>query len=259
MSDLISMIWIELVKAIRSRMPLWTALGALFMPIGIAFLIFLARNPEISNQLGLMGNKANLMTYSSIDWPAYLTFTSQMVAAGEFFVLVLSISWIFGREFADGTLKDILAVPVPRLSIVLAKFILVVIWAAVLSVLILLASLGMGALIGLPGGSSGVMLPGGLLVLETAGLVLLGVLPFAFFASVSRGYLLPLGMSVLVLIAVNLVLVLGCGAYFPWAVPLLFTQGKGALLPISYWIVLFTSLAGMFITYLWWMYADHKR
>ena len=34
-----------------SRMPLWTALGSLFMPLGMAFLIFVARNPEISNSL----------------------------------------------------------------------------------------------------------------------------------------------------------------------------------------------------------------
>ncbi len=42
MNNLSDMIWIELRKAIRSRMPLWTALGSLFMPLGIAFLIFVA-------------------------------------------------------------------------------------------------------------------------------------------------------------------------------------------------------------------------
>ena len=44
MYNLSDMVWIETRKAIRSRMPLWTALGALFMPLGVAGLIFLADN-----------------------------------------------------------------------------------------------------------------------------------------------------------------------------------------------------------------------
>ena len=40
MNNLSNMLWVELRKAIRSRMPLWTALGSLFLPFGIAFLIF---------------------------------------------------------------------------------------------------------------------------------------------------------------------------------------------------------------------------
>ena len=40
MNNLSDMIWIEQRKAIRSGMPLWTALGSLFMPLGIGFLIF---------------------------------------------------------------------------------------------------------------------------------------------------------------------------------------------------------------------------
>jgi hypothetical protein len=37
MNNLFDMLWIETRKAIRSKMPLWTALGSLFMPFGIAF------------------------------------------------------------------------------------------------------------------------------------------------------------------------------------------------------------------------------
>ncbi len=44
MNSLADMIWVEWRKAARSRMPLWTVLASLFMPLGIAFLIFVARN-----------------------------------------------------------------------------------------------------------------------------------------------------------------------------------------------------------------------
>ncbi len=259
MNNLSDMIWIELRKAIRSRMPLWTALGSLFMPLGIAFLIFVSKNPEISQKLGLISAKANLIAYSATDWPTYLGFFGQIVAAGEFFLLVLAVSWVFGREFADGTLKDMLAVPVQRSSILLAKFIVVAVWSAELTTVIFIAGLVMGAIIQLPGDSLRVILQGSALVVITACLVIGVVMPFALFASVGRGYLLPMGLAVLTLMMANLVAILGWGEYFPWAVPMLYAQGKSSLTPISYWIVFFTSLAGMIATYLWWKYADQNR
>jgi ABC-2 type transport system permease protein len=260
MKALPDMVWIELRKAIRSRMPLWTALGSLFMPLGMAFLIFVARNPEISQKLGLVGAKANLMSYSATDWPAYLVIFAQVIGAGGFFLFVLAISWVFGREFADGTLKDLLAVPVHRAAILLAKFIVVAAWSGMLTLLILLVGLVTGALLQLPQGSTSATLQGSLNIAITAGLVFLVVTPFALFASLGRGYLLPLAMAVLALIAANLVMVIGWGEYFPWAIPVLYTQGSGAsLTPASFWIVLLTGLAGMAGTYLWWKYADQSR
>ncbi len=259
MNNLFDMIWIEERKALRSKMPLFTVLGSLLMPLGIAFLIFLARNPQFSQQLGLLSAKANLMAYSATDWPTYLVFSGQIIAAGGFFLFTLAISWVFGREFADGTLKDILAVPVSRLTILLAKFIVVAAWSAVLTLVILLLSLAMGALIHLPQATFSVLLQGSVLVVVTACLVLAIVLPFALFASVGRGYLLPIGVAIVSLILANLVVVLGLGEYFPWAVPGLYAQGKSALAPVSYWIVGITGLAGIAATYVWWKFADQSR
>jgi len=259
MNNLSDMIWMELRKAIRSRMPLWTALGSLFMPLGIAFLIFVARNPEISQKLGLISAKANLVAYSATDWPTYLGLFGLLIAAGGFFLFVLIISWTFGREFADGTLKDMLAVPVQRSSILLAKFIVVAVWSAVLAMVILVAGLVMGAIIKLPGGSVNVIFQGSALVVIAACLAIVVVMPFALFASVGRGYLLPLGMAVLMMMMTNLVAIMGWGEYFPWAVPGLYAQGKSSLTAISYWIAFLTGPAGMIATYLWWKYADQNR
>ncbi len=259
MNNLADMIWIESRKAIRSRMPLWTALGSLFMPLGIAFLIFVSRNPAISQQLGLVSAKADLLAYAGTDWPAYLGFLGEMVAAGGFLLFILVISWVFGREFVDGTLKDMLAVPVQRSSILLAKFVVVAVWSAALTMVSLAAGLAMGAIIGLPGGSIGVLLHGSAVMVIMGCLVIVVTLPFALFASVSRGYLLPIGLAILTLMMTNLVALLGWGEYFPWAVPGLLAQGKSSLTPISYWIVLLTGLAGVVATHLWWKYADQNR
>jgi ABC-2 type transport system permease protein len=229
------------------------------MPFGMAFLIFVARNPEVSAQLGLVSAKANLLAYSATDWPAYLKLQSQVIAAGGFFFSVLAIAWVFGREFADGTLKDMLAVPVPRSKIVVAKFGVAVAWSAVTTVVVLISGLVVGALLRLPGGSAGSILAGVLGISIAAGLAIVTVLPFALFASVGRGYLLPLGAAVLTLMAANLVALLGWGAYFPWAVPLLFAMGKDTLPPVSYAIVLLTGALGVVATDLWWRSADQNR
>lgn len=85
------------------------------------------------------------------------------------------------------------------------------------------------------------------------------VLPFALFASIGRGYMLPIGVAVVTLMLTNLLAIAGWGELFPWAVPGLFAQGKEILPPISFWIVIVTGLAGMTTTYLWWMYSDQTR
>jgi len=259
MKDLPDMIWIETRKALRSRMPLFTCLGSLFMPLGIAFLIFVATNPEIAQKLSLVGAKANLMAYATTNWPAYLGLQAQMIAAGGFFLFCLITCWLFGREFADGTLKDLLAVPVPRSSILLAKFVVAAAWSAAVAALIFLVGLVAGALMGLPQASADVLLQGSLTVAVTTCLVIAVVMPYAFFASVGRGYLLPIGLAVLALMLANLVVVLGWGEYFPWAVPGLYAQGKGTLGPIGYPIAILTGVAGMIGTILWWKYADQNR
>ena len=148
MSELGGMVWVETRKALRSRMPLWTALAALFFPLGVGFLIFVSRNPEISKKLGLISAKADLVAFSGTDWTAFLNFASQMTAIGGFMLLIFIISWVFGREFADGTLKDLLAVPVRRSSILLAKFIVTWVWSLGLTGVILTATLLMGARLG---------------------------------------------------------------------------------------------------------------
>jgi ABC-2 type transport system permease protein len=259
MNDLLSMIWVELLKAIRSRMPLWTALGSLLMPLGIAFLIFVSRNPEISQQLGLVSAKANLMAFSGTDWPTYLGVYAQIVGAGGLILFILILSWIFGREFADGTLKDMLAVPVQRGSIVLAKYVVSAIWCETMVLVIFIAGMVMGVILKLPGNPTAVFLEGIALMLKASVLVFAAVTPFAFFASIGRGYLLPIGVAMLMMIAVNLIVILGRGEYFPWSVPMIYAQGKEALMPVSFWIVFLTGLLGVLGTYLWWKYADQNR
>ncbi len=260
MRDLANAVWIELRKATRSRMPLFTALGLLVLTFGLAFLMFIYKYPTFARSIGLISAKANLAG-GAATWPYYLGILGQAIAIGGLLLFSLVESWVFGREFADGTLKDLLAVPVARATILLAKFLVVVLWSLLLTVMLFLVSLLLGAAIGLSQGTAEVFWHGTTTLAVAACLVIVDVFPFAFFASVGRGYLLPMGVTLLVLVLGNVVAIAGWGNYFPWAVPALYAEvtGKGNLEAASYLLVLFTVLAGMAGTYLWWRWADQSR
>lgn len=262
MNDLRNAIWIELRKATRSRMPRFTALGLLLLPLGIAFIMFVVKDPEFARKVGLISTKANLMGRAA-NWLSYLSLLAQSVAAVGLIFFSLMMSWVFGREFADGTLKDLLAVPVSRVTILMAKYIVVALWCMAATIIIIIAGLFLGVVIGLPGGTSELLMQGITTMVTTACLVTIDVLPVAFFASVGRGYLLPMGVVILTLILANLVVIAGWGSYFPWSVPGLYTQAMGSqnsnLEPVSYLIVIITGLAGIAGTCLWWQFADQSH
>ena len=260
MRDLTNAVWIELRKAARSRMPLFTAMGFLVLACGLAFLMFIYKYPTFARSVGLISEKANL-SGGAPTWPYYLGILGQALSIGGLLLFSLVESWVFGREWADGTLKDLLAVPVARATILLAKFLVVVLWSLLLAGMLFLVSLLLGAAIGLSQGTPEVFWPGTMTVAVATCLVIVAVFPFAFFASVGRGYLLPMGVVLLVLVIGNVVAIAGWGTYFPWAVPALYARlaGEGHLEAVSYVLVLLTGLAGLAGTYLWWKCADQNR
>ena len=149
----------------------------------------------------------------------------------------------------------------PRATILLAKFLVVVLWSLLLTVMLSLVCFLLGAAIGLSQGTTEVFWNGTATLAVAVCLVIVDVFPFAFFASVGRGYLLPMGVVLLVLLLGNVVAVAGWGNYFPWAVPALYVErtGRVNLELASYLLVLITGLAGMVGTYLWWRWADQNR
>jgi ABC-2 type transport system permease protein len=240
-------------------MVLWTLIASMLMPLGVGFLIWVSKNPEISQKLGLVGAKANLVAFAAIDWPSYAALFGQVIGAGGFFLAIFVISWIFGREFIDGTLKDMLAVPVQRSFILLAKFIVMAVWSALLTLAIFAAGMLIGVLLRLPGGSINAVLRGAATTAAAGLMVILVVMPFALFASVGRGYLLPIALAMVALLFANLMIVLGRAVYYPWAIPMLYAEGKTPLPPVSFAIVLLTGLVGWISTDYWWKHADQSR
>jgi len=261
MDDLANALWIELRKARRSRVPLFTLLGFLILPLVGALLMVIYKDPEFARNVGLISAKANLVG-GSADWPFYLTIFVQGIAIGGFMLFSLVGTWVFGREFADGTLKDLLAVPVSRTVVVLAKFVVLALWCLALTVTVYAVGLVLGVAVGLPQGTAGLLVQASTTLMVVTCLVIVVVMPVALLASVGRGYLAPLGITALILALANVIGLLGWGSYFPWSIPMVVAElgVKGeSVEPVSYVVVFLTGLAGIMGTCLWWSRADQSR
>ena len=182
---------------------------------------------------------------------------------GGAILFALITAWVFGREYSDHTAKEILALPTPRWVIVAAKFVLTAIWILGLVVLVFVVALGIGTAVDIPGWSRELGETTFWTVLVTAGLTFM-LMPFvAFFASSGRGYLPPMGWTIVILVFANIVSVLGWGEWFPWAVPLLVskmvTTNADQVGVYSYLLVLLAFIVGVAATVAWWQSADQTR
>jgi ABC-2 type transport system permease protein len=262
MSNLRQAIWVELLKVRRSRMPLISALGFALAPLAGGFFMLVMKDPALAQRMGMISAKAQIVA-GAADWPTYFSLLAQAVAVGGILLFSLLASWVFGREWSDHTLKDLLALPTPRRSIVLAKFVVTGLWALLLALVVYLLGLVVGALVGLPPASTQVFVQGTLTLAGAAALTILLVPPVAFFAGVGRGYLAPMGAAIFLLILAQVIAAAGWGEYFPWSVPALHAgmagPEMGQMEAISYGLVLLTALAGIAATLLWWERADQTN
>jgi ABC-type transport system involved in multi-copper enzyme maturation permease subunit len=257
MTALLAALQVEGLKLRKSKM-LWTVLAAFTLaPLMGGFFIFILKNPEFAKSAGLLGAKAQIAGEAT--WPSYFSLLAQIIAVGGILVFGFVASWVFGREYTDRTIKDLLALPYHRSIIAIAKFLAIFITTSLLSVYVVVCGILIGGAIGLSGWSSAVLLEGLLVLLITALLTISLSTPVAFFASWGKGYLAPLGFVVLMVVFSQIIAAVGYGDYFPWSIPALFSgiTGEGqSLRASSFLIVVFTSLTGFVGTLAWWLYAD---
>lgn len=246
-------------KTLASPVPWATGLVGLLFPLVGALFMLIVRDPEGARALGILGTKARLSGLTA-DWPSYLSFINQAMAAGFLFLSALFTSWIFGREWSDRTLKLLLATPAGRGRVVGAKFVVITVWGIGTLLLMGAAAWGLGTWLDLP--DSRALTAGWVVRFTVGGLLTLALAPWvAFFAGVGRGYLLPVAWTMTTLVAAQLAAVLGWGAWMPWAIPALIALAPPDLPvgPEGVFLVLGSGLAGGAATALFWQRADHQR
>lgn len=261
MNAFLSALWTEALKARRSKVSLITAGGYLIMPVIAGLFLFILKDPEQARSMGLISVKAQI-TAAVADWPTFFGILTMGVGIAGSILFAIITAWVFGREFSDHTVKELLALPTSRGIIVSAKFVLTALWILGLTLFIFIVALGIGAIINIPGWSpelawtsfSDLMLAAFLSTMLT---------PFvALFASVGRGYLPPMGWAFLSMALAQIVSVMGWGDWFPWAVPGLLSSLMGPRTEIalhSYLVVLLACVIGIVATFMWWRSADQTR
>jgi len=255
-------LWMEILKVRRTKIFPISLYFFIFIGIMMGFLMFVARHPEIANRSATLRTKTSFLPGS--DWNAFYELIIQLVLTLGVVGSGVITSWVFGREFSDRTVKDLLALPVPRSTIVLSKLIILFVWNILLSLCFLAATIISGLLLQVPGWSGTALTPFLVTFMVCAILNSLLIAPVAFIASAGRGYILPISFVILILILTQLMFVglPDFAFWFPWALPAIFSGVAGEVLPspgyISYVIFTLTVLAGFFGTIAWWWYADHK-
>lgn len=249
----------EILKSRRSRVPWGVAIGFTLAPLVMGLFMVILQDPERASSLGLLGAKAQL-TAGTADWPTYLDLLGQAVAVGGAVLFAFLTAWVFGREFADRTIRGLLANPTRRRTIVLAKALVVLIWGTAISTWVIALGLAIGALIGLPGWSS---LDAGRAIGSIALAAVLTVLLQSWaglLASAGRGYIAPLAWTVGMVALAQILTVLGWGSWFPWAIPAILAGAGGTSVePVTLGgliALIVVAAAGLVATASWWQRAD---
>ena len=173
-------------------------------------------------------------------------------------------SCLFSREYSDGTVKDLLSLPISRAKILNAKFSCYIIWCIALVLSSLLLGLIIGFSLQLPGWNSAVFLYNIQVYFTTTIMIVLLNTPIAFFAIFDKGFMTPLGIVAILLVLAQIIGALGFCSYFPWAVSGIYSGSRGADLKaalnvMSYLIVAMTGTFGYFSTILLRKYSDQTK
>ena len=246
------MIYCEILKLKRSRILLLSILGVMTTP----FMLFVEviqqhmEHPEQKVTLSAVYSNSMLYVMALINMMIYVTITA----------------YLFSREYSENTWKTILPTPIPRIQILTAKFLTLLAWVLLLTIV---TWLGVTVLfmilhftIGLLEVNATVIWTWLLRFLLGNVLVFLTLTPFAYFAERSKGLVTPMILSAVVVMGNAALCNQRFGALFPWTATYLLVMkrisetGYPVLLAASLIVILF--LAGLVATYAYFIREDLK-
>lgn len=252
----------EVLKVRGARIVWVTFIAFAIAPVMGGVFMLILNDPEALEKAGALSTKAQMMNLSAT-WISYLEVMTMAVAVGGVLVFGFVASWLFGREYSDDTVKDLLALPTSRTNILNAKFSVYILWCIALAVSNLAVGTLVGLILQLPEPAIDLIQTQLIFYFVTAFLTIIIGTPIAFFAIWSEGYLAPLGFVVLVLVFSQIIAAAGYGYYFPWSIPGLFSgaggEAKEQLNAISYLVLILTSVLGYIATLSYWRYADQTK
>lgn len=251
---------IEMFKVRRSHMIKIVALLFTIAPLSAAFFIFILQDPEFAQKAGLLGEKAQII--GKEDGFSYLQIHAQMIAVGGMIAYGFVTSWVFGREYVDQTVIELLCLPYPRSIFVIAKFSAAFVTNFLLTIYIITVGMIVGMLLQVKDLSLSLLLAQTPFLLTVTILTAALSFPVAFFASIGKGYLFPLGFVIVTLIFSQLITAIGFGHYFPWSIPALYSGMAGETITFNFInlsLLIVTVSLGFLSTLLWYLIADQDE
>lgn len=193
-------------------------------------------------------------------WEAYLGMLAQILSVATLLAVGVVVAWTVGREFTDGTIASLQALPTPPAAIAWAKLVTVMLGAVACALATVALAVPLGLAIGLGAPDAGT-LRAAVQVLVVAVLTALLTLPLAFVASARRGYLPGVGALLGLVVVTQIATVAGAGAWFPWAAPGLWAGMGGpaaaaAVTPAQLLLALPVGAVGAASTVRWWASAE---
>ena len=238
---MLTFIEMEFLKLKRSNIFLLSLMGAILPP----FLMFIAVFAfDEGNTFELLFNNVNMY----------------MSALFAVLLFAIMISYLFGREYNEHTLKTMLTIPVSRGNFLLSKYVMFLVWILILTVVTSLSTLVFGFIAGLEGFSLKLFIDSFIQLLFANVLLFLTFSPFVFLSLVITN-MVPAMVGGAGLTLVNMLIYGQTWApYVPWVCPYLIASGEiaeySASISLSYGIILATFAIGLIISYIYFTKTD---
>ncbi|WP_167147001.1 ABC transporter permease [Actinomyces sp. ZJ308] len=169
-----------------------------------------------------LGRKAASMV-TSPGWDGYTQLGVTSVSATMLLAVGVVMSWSVGREFTEGTVAGLFAIPPTLRSIATAKMVATLAWSVLLGAGQAALLTTAGLLLGLgAAGAAGCFAT----LLLVAALLSAGALPVMWAATRWRGYLAGIGLTLAILVVTNLAAGFGLGTYAPWSIPVVWATRR---------------------------------
>ena len=238
---MLTFIEMEFLKLKRSNIFLLSLMGAILPPLLMFIAVFAFGE---GHTFELLFKNVNMY----------------MSALFAVLLFAIMISYLFGREYNEHTLKTMLTIPVSRGRFLLSKYVMFLIWILILTVVTSFSTLILGFMAGLDGFSLKLFIDSfGRLLLANI-LLFLTFSPFVFLSLLITN-MVPAMVGGAGLALVNLLIYGQTWApYVPWVCPYLIASGEIAQystsVTVSYGVILLTFVAGLAISYIYFTRSD---
>ncbi|MBR3113240.1 MAG: ABC transporter permease [Methanobrevibacter sp.] len=238
---MLTFIKMEFLKLKRSNIFLLSLMGAVLPPLLMFIAVFAFDEGSTFDML-------------------FTNVNMYMSALFAIMLFSIMISYLFGREYNEHTLKTMLTIPISRGKFLASKYVMFLVWILILTVVTSLSALVFGFIAGLEGVTLKLFMDSFAQLLFANVLLFLTFSPFVFL-SLFITNMVPAMVGGAGLTLVNMLIYGQTWApYVPWVCPYLIASGEIAEYAtsptVSYGVILVTFLIGLAISYIYFTKTD---